>query len=42
VTSALWPNASRAKQYQGSKVVKAGGISLDIDADMVAGPVVRK
>jgi hypothetical protein len=42
VTSAVWPNASRAKQYQGNKTVKVGGISLQIDADMVAGPVVRK
>ena len=42
VTSAVWPNGSRAKQYQGNKVVKVGGISLSIDADMVAGPVVRK
>ncbi|HEU5388900.1 MAG TPA: hypothetical protein VFV73_23670 [Streptosporangiaceae bacterium] len=42
VTSAVWPNASRAKQYQGNMTVKVGGISLQIDADMVAGPVVRK
>jgi hypothetical protein len=42
VTSAVWPNASRSKQYQGNKTVKVGGISLQIDADMVAGPVVRK
>jgi glycoside hydrolase-like protein len=42
VTSAVWPNASRAKQYQGNKTVTVGGISLQIDADMVAGPVVRK
>ena len=42
VTSAVWPNASRAKQYQGNKVVKVGGISLSIDADMVAGPTVHR
>lgn len=42
MTSAVWPNASRAKQYQGNKTVTVGGISLQIDADMVAGPVVRK
>ena len=42
MTSAVWPNVSRAKQYQGNKTVKVGGISLQIDADMVAGPVVRK
>jgi hypothetical protein len=42
VTSAVWPNASRSKQYQGNKTVKVGGISLQIDADMVASAVVRK
>jgi hypothetical protein len=26
VTSAVWPNASRAEQYQGNKTVKVGGI----------------
>lgn len=41
VSAAVWPNASRAKQYQGNKTVKVGGISLQIDADMVAGPVVH-
>ena len=41
VSSAVWPNAGRAKQYQGNKTVKVGGISLQIDADMVAGAVVR-
>jgi hypothetical protein len=41
VSSAVWPNAGRAKQYQGNKTVKVGGVSLQIDADMVAGPVVR-
>ena len=42
MTSAVWPVASRSKQYQGDKTVKVGGISLQIDADTVAGPVVRK
>ncbi len=42
VTSATWPNASRSKQYQGNKTVKVGGISLQIDADMVASPVVHR
>ena len=41
VTSALWPSASRSKQYQGNKTVKVGGISLVIDADMVASAVAR-
>ena len=41
VTSAVWPASSRSKQYQGNKTVKVGGISLQIDADMVASAVVR-
>ena len=39
VTSAVWPSASRSKQYQGNKTVKVGGISLHIDADLVASAV---
>ena len=42
MTSALWPVASRSKQYAGNRVVKVGGISLNIDADWVAGAVARK
>jgi hypothetical protein len=41
VSSAVWPSASRSKQYQGNKTVKVGGIALEIDADMVASAVVR-
>jgi hypothetical protein len=41
VSSAVWPSASRSKQYQGNKTVKVGGISLQIDADMVASAVVH-
>jgi hypothetical protein len=41
VSSAVWPSSSRSKQYQGNKVVKVSGISLQIDADMVASAVVR-
>jgi hypothetical protein len=41
VSSALWPSSGRSKQYQGNKTVKVGGISLQIDADMVASAVVR-
>jgi len=37
MTSAVWPVASRSKQYAGNRVVKVGGISLNIDADWVAG-----
>jgi hypothetical protein len=41
VSSAVWPSSGRSKQYQGNKTVKVGGISLQIDADMVASAVVR-
>ena len=41
MTSAVWPVASRSKQYAGNRVVKVGGISLDIDADWVASAVAR-
>ena len=40
--AAVWPVASRSKQYAGNRVVKVGGISLNIDADWVAGAVARK
>jgi hypothetical protein len=40
LTSAVWPLASRSKQYQGNKMVKVGGISLDIDVDLVGSAVV--
>jgi len=39
MTSAVWPVASRSKQYQGNRTVKVGGISLDIDSDWVASAV---
>ena len=42
MTSAVWPVASRSKQYAGNRVVKVGGIALNIDADWVAGAVARK
>jgi hypothetical protein len=42
MTSAVWPVASRSKQYAGNRVVKVGGISLNIDADWVASAVARK
>ncbi|HUJ66318.1 MAG TPA: glycoside hydrolase domain-containing protein [Acidimicrobiales bacterium] len=45
VTSAVWPAASRSKQYAGNKMVRVGGISLDIDADLagiVAARVTRR
>jgi len=39
MTSAVWPVASRSKQYVGNRTVTVGGISLNIDADWVAGRV---
>jgi hypothetical protein len=42
MTSAVWPVASRSKQYAGNRVVKVRGISLNIDADWVASAVARK
>jgi hypothetical protein len=42
MTSAVWPVASRSKQYAGNRMVKVGGISLNIDADWVASAVARK
>ena len=41
LTPSVWPVATRSKQYAGNQVVEVGGISLSIDADLVAGPVVR-
>jgi len=41
MTSAVWPVASRSKQYAGNRTVKVGGISLSIDADWVASAVAR-
>jgi hypothetical protein len=42
MTAAVWPVANRSKQYQGNRVVKVGGISLDIDSDWVAGAVAHR
>jgi Domain of unknown function (DUF1906) len=36
-----WPAGMRSKQYAGPRWVKVGGIRLNIDADLVDGPVVR-
>jgi hypothetical protein len=35
MTSAVWPASARSKQYAGPRVVSVGGISLDIDSDLV-------
>lgn len=39
MTTAVWPVASRSKQYAGNRTVTVGGISLNIDADWVASRV---
>jgi Domain of unknown function (DUF1906) len=39
---AVWPARARSKQYAGPHVVKVKGISLDIDSDLVRGPVARR
>jgi hypothetical protein len=41
VTDAVWPVWARSKQYKGPHVVKVAGIKLDIDSDLVNGPVAR-
>jgi hypothetical protein len=41
MSTAVWPVASRSKQYSGNRVVSVGGISLDIDGDWVASAVAR-
>jgi hypothetical protein len=39
VTDAVWPVSARSKQYAGPHVVKVRKIKLDIDSDLVNGPV---
>ena len=39
MSPAIWPTASRSKQYAGAKVVSVGGYSIDIDSDLVASAV---
>ena len=41
MTSAVWPTSARSKQYAGPHVVTVGGISLDIDSDLVNSAVAR-
>jgi hypothetical protein len=41
MTPSVWPLSARSKQYAGNRVVKVGGISLDIDADWVNSAVVH-
>jgi hypothetical protein len=42
LTSAVWPANARSKQYAGPRVVKVGGISLNVDSDLVNGPVAHR
>lgn len=37
-----WPTGERSKQYSGPHWVKVGGIKMQIDFDLVDGPVVRE
>ena len=41
ITAAVWPTLARSKQYAGPHVVKVGKYFLDIDSDLVDGPVAR-
>jgi hypothetical protein len=41
MSTAVWPTASRSKQYAGAKVVTVGGYSIDIDSDLVDSAVAR-
>jgi len=41
LTPAVWASTARSKQYAGPRVVTVGGISLNIDSDLVNGPVAQ-
>jgi Domain of unknown function (DUF1906) len=41
LTSAVWPETQRSKQYEGAHVVSVGGYSIDIDSDLVDSAVAR-
>jgi len=41
LTPAVWAPTARSKQYAGPRVVSVGGISLNIDSDLVNGPVAQ-
>jgi hypothetical protein len=36
-----WPRTERNKQYTGSVTVTLGGFTLNVDKDIVGGPVAR-
>jgi glycoside hydrolase-like protein len=42
VPLSFWPPGDRSKQYSGPHWAKVGGIKLNIDFDLVDGPVVRE
>lgn len=41
MTPAVWSPSARSKQYAGPRVVTVGGVSLNIDSDLVNSPVAR-
>jgi hypothetical protein len=41
LTPAVWPASARSKQYAGPQVVTVGGVSLNVDSDLVDGPVAQ-
>ncbi len=41
LNSSVWPTSARSKQYAGPTVVNVGGYSIDIDSDLVDGPVAQ-
>jgi len=41
MSTAVWPITARSKQYAGAQVVTVGGISIDIDSDLVNSSVAR-
>ncbi len=41
LSSAVWPQTSRSKQLAGNQNVKVGGITLNIDSDLVHSAVAR-
>jgi hypothetical protein len=41
MSSGVWSTAARSKQYAGPRMVRVGGFSLDIDSDLVDGPVAQ-
>ena len=42
LTPCVWPTSARSKQYAGNRLVKVGGISLEIDIDLVNSAVAHR